>query len=473
METNTESKESLPLSRSSFALLSLGLGAYLGWQSVGISPTLFPQPHEGIDMVLRQGLVAQNALFLALLALFACGAYRKGGLVAHKPLIVGIGTLMCAGTALTYACGWVGNAPAGVFVGTVIGAVKAGYIALWGEALGRVRFRNALLCISVAYATMFALCLLVAGLMPLPALIVHAVLPLLSGGALLVLHGDRVVSNASKTTPTFDLPVRLFVGIGIFGALISLTNTLSETKANAAAELIPLVAGLALSVAFAVGARAGRKERDFTLLFRLLTPIIVITVVLVLVLESGKQQYEAFAIGLGWCFFRIFAWTLWCNIASRSRMPAACIFSVGQLALTGCAYVEDLAYTYVLPGFSVPLPVMASLVVVVAVITSTLIMSESDVRRFFDRKKMAPKDPADKESAYAACVELAAREYGLSKREEEITVLVLQGKNNAVIGDRLAITDSTLRTHLRNIYGKTAVHSRQELIALLQAYLED
>ena len=235
METNTESKESLPLSRSSFALLSLGLGAYLGWQSVGISPTLFPQPHEGIDMVLRQGLVAQNALFLALLALFAYGAYRKGGLVAHKPLIVGIGTLMCAGTALTYACGWVGNAPAGVFVGTVIGAVKAGYIALWGEALGRVRFRNALLCISVAYATMFALCLLVAGLMPLPALIVHAVLPLLSGGALLVLHGDHVVSNASKTTPTFDLPVRLFVGIGIFGALISLTNTLSETKANAAA----------------------------------------------------------------------------------------------------------------------------------------------------------------------------------------------------------------------------------------------
>ena len=195
--------------------------------------------------------------------------------------------------------------------------------------------------------------------------------------------------------------------------------------------------------------------------------------VLVLVLESGKQQYEAFAIGLGWCFFRIFAWTLWCNIASRSRMPAACIFSVGQLALTGCAYVEDLAYTYVLPGFSMPLPVMASLVVVVAVVTSTLIMSESDVRRFFDRKKMAPKDPADKESAYAACVELAAREYGLSKREEEITVLVLQGKNNAVIGDRLAITDSTLRTHLRNIYGKTAVHSRQELIALLQAYMED
>lgn len=160
------------------ALLSLGLGAYLGWQSVGISPTLFPQPHEGIDMVLRQGLVAQNALFLALLALFAYGAYRKGGLVAHKPLIVGIGTLMCAGTALTYACGWVGNAPAGcVRRHRDRSRQGLGYIALWGEALGRVRFRNALLCISVAYATMFALCLLVQGACRCPRLIVHAVLP--------------------------------------------------------------------------------------------------------------------------------------------------------------------------------------------------------------------------------------------------------------------------------------------------------
>ena len=67
---------------------------------------------------------------------------------------------------------------------------------------------------------------------------------------------------------------------------------------------------------------------------------------------------------------------------------------------------------------------------------------------------------------------MASQEYGLSKREEEIAELVLKDKNNAVIEDLLCITESTLRTHLRNIYGKMSVHSRRELIDALYSYLE-
>ena len=66
-----------------------------------------------------------------------------------------------------------------------------------------------------------------------------------------------------------------------------------------------------------------------------------------------------------------------------------------------------------------------------------------------------------------------AREFGLSNREEEIAVLVMKGKNNAVIEKLLCITESTLRTHLRNIYGKAGVHSRQELADTLASYLDD
>ena len=33
------------------------------------------------------------------------------------------------------------------------------------------------------------------------------------------------------------------------------------------------------------------------------------------------------------------------------------------------------------------------------------------------------------------------------------------------------ITESTLRTHLRNIYGKTDTHSRSELIELMESRL--
>ena len=49
----------------------------------------------------------------------------------------------------------------------------------------------------------------------------------------------------------------------------------------------------------------------------------------------------------------------------------------------------------------------------------------------------------------------------------------MKGKNNAVIQELLCITESTLRTHLRNIYSKVSVHSRQELVDALLGYLAD
>ena len=99
-------------------------------------------------------------------------------------------------------------------------------------------------------------------------------------------------------------------------------------------------------------------------------------------------------------------------------------------------------------------------------------MSEGDIRRFFERRKTT-KRLADDEGASAQCARSAAREFGLSKREEEIAVLVAQEKNNVVIQERLCITESTLRTHLRNMYAKMFVHSRQELADALRAYLEE
>ena len=61
---------------------------------------------------------------------------------------------------------------------------------------------------------------------------------------------------------------------------------------------------------------------------------------------------------------------------------------------------------------------------------------------------------------------------GLSEREREISLLVLQGNSNAFICDTACITESTLRTHLRNIYAKTDTHSREELISLLETRVQ-
>lgn len=479
---NTDAARSIAsreaLSIPTLTVLVSGLGLYLGWQTVGISPTLFPQPNAGTAQVLEVSNYLQTALFLALLIALALFARKHGSLLSHKPLVIAAIVLPSAATACTYAFGWVLDEPLGAMTGTVLEASKAALFLLWTECLCRVRFRDTLLCVSLSYAVVFALCLLVAGLQPTAALITHSALPLLSGAALLALRSDRTFFDL-KSTPVHGakslprLPVRLFVGVGLFGAVILFTNTLSETKSDAAAELNTLLAGLTVSIAIAVLATRRSEKLDFTFLYRMLTPLIIASVIPVLALESGHQEYEAFAIGVGWAFFRIFTWTLWCSIAQRSPVPAACVFAAGQLTLTACSTAAQLVSDALLPAGSMPFPIMISIIIALAVITSAFVMSESDIRRVFEKRKGSKKKLTDREESLAQCTQHAAKEYGLSKREEEIAALVIRDKNNAVIEELLCITESTLRTHLRNIYGKTSVHSRQELVDLLRSYSEE
>ncbi len=60
--------------------------------------------------------------------------------------------------------------------------------------------------------------------------------------------------------------------------------------------------------------------------------------------------------------------------------------------------------------------------------------------------------------------------YALTPREKEILGLVLIGRSSPRIQSELFISESTVHTHMRHIYGKMGVKSKQELIDLSEAY---
>lgn len=62
---------------------------------------------------------------------------------------------------------------------------------------------------------------------------------------------------------------------------------------------------------------------------------------------------------------------------------------------------------------------------------------------------------------------------GLSVREGEVAMLLLQGHSQAAIGDQLYVAASTVNTHVKHIYRKAGVRSKQEFIDLCQARLKE
>ena len=68
---------------------------------------------------------------------------------------------------------------------------------------------------------------------------------------------------------------------------------------------------------------------------------------------------------------------------------------------------------------------------------------------------------------YRMRCDAVAEHYGLSPRERDVFDLLVRGRSIDYIAQNLTISFNTAKSHIRHIYVKTDVHSRQELIDLI------
>lgn len=207
-------------------------------------------------------------------------------------------------------------------------------------------------------------------------------------------------------------------------------------------------------------ARASGFERPpLAEVYRLAVLLMMSGFLLLPVMESYGAPGEAI-VQVGYLGITVVLIALFLVMAHVSSRDAALSFARGFLALFGGELAGDfLGNALSAGGFSGEAVYLLSALAGMAVLYAYLFL--------FTERDMVDLSAVMKEAdLFEAAVARIADDAGLSKREAEVLPLALRGRTSERIAAELFISKNTVDTHMRRIYSKCGVRSRQELIDL-------
>ena len=160
---------------------------------------------------------------------------------------------------------------------------------------------------------------------------------------------------------------------------------------------------------------------------------------------------------------------VFCGISYRYGVNAVWMFGITQASLSLGSFAGKAVSALGAPLFADPEVLVATIAVLVVAFVALSMVLVSD-RDFTTTWGVASRNEGsgaltvldEEERTARACARVAQR-YGLTRREEEVLVLMMRGYTLARIGEELYVADSTMKTHSRHIYRKVGVGNRNEL----------
>lgn len=510
--------KSSPYSAEWLVLHCLGFGACWGWVHVAFFSTVLWRD-AGEALSLSAWLINVLTNGCAMVA-FGCLSLRFAPLGRIRALGAILVVFTAAGTlGLALGCS---SSDMLVYIASVASGVgTAGLLLLWAEAyrsipptLAKRRTIPAAMVMGVFYY------LLINMLPGIAAVIATMLLPLISVAMLYqtqrmvrtddeaeAAHEDETAREAG-TAPELSqgedaarhgahrpgrswrsaLPVRFAVFTAVYclapGFMRGHTSALPFASTGGIGEaMFAGVAVVMIAVAVASIVLFGRTKID--LAYKLVVPLMAAGLLLLPFLAAGQEALAAVAIMSGYILFEMYVWASLTDMASNVGAPNAFVFGIGKSGMN----VGLLIGTFV--GFNFGSSSSMLFVGVSVLIVYLFIVMESVASPGIgvalslerpDETSGAAVAPEKVTLAEAAQMDLSevfdamlkercaevSRVHGLSARETEVLALLARGRSLQSIADALCVAYSTVKTHTDRIYAKTNVHSRQELIALLE-----
>jgi DNA-binding CsgD family transcriptional regulator len=402
---------------------------------------------------------------------------QSRGVRVLSPVLVSIGSLL-----LLIATD-PGNNPiwpllCGVFTGT-----GSGFLLLyWGEVYGSSDSTTAQIHSALAFTLalfIYALFLLLSS--NLLYILASTVLPLLSGFVLM--RALRIVPNERETHPipggdinVFRVAVVALIISFVHAALIGVVSNIPQTAAVPsliAAEtsyaLTLFVSTLIIAVLIFITIFVSKKS-DMGLIYRF---VLIFTIIGVLFSPflGILGTISSVVVNAGYSCFELIFWIALSNICFRYHISPIQVFGLGRggwaigVFLGGfyppVPFMEMLA----IDAFTIPFFLVALLIIFV-VISYAFVLPERTIVAITTGYGMRHG------SLQSRCQKLS-RLFSLTRRENEVLVCLVKGRDTSYIQQSLNISAGTVSTHRQRIYQKTGVHSRQELLDLLEETRSD
>jgi DNA-binding CsgD family transcriptional regulator len=414
-----------------------------------------------------------------------------GGIAPHKmksimrfratqilsPLLMSGGSLL-----LLVAINGGGNLFISVASGLSTGIGSGMLLLYWGELYGESEATTAQINSVLAFTLavfIYALFLLFSSTVLF--VIAATMLPLLSGVTLLRVYSEHPPVN--RDVKVIPEGVNSMVRIAATALIISFVNrAFAGIPSSAPPPISPVdlradalaaetlftvslfVSTLILAILIFITIFISQKS-DLGLIYRFVLMFFIVGV-LFSPYEDTIGLLAAVITNTGYSAFELIFWIALSNISYRYHIPALRAFGFGRLAWVigvylGATYpptfiVEQLQQSAsYLPFFFV------SLLIVLVVATYAFILPEQTI------VAITTGLGNHRGSLPSRCKRLSER-YGLSQRENEVLVLLVKGRNLASIKEALNISAGTASTHRQRIYQKMDIHSRQELLDLLE-----
>lgn len=388
--------------------------------------------------------------------------------LSRSGTLAAFAAFMSAGAAISAAPGTTAAEVAAE--GLLIGAPMALTLMAWGKTLGanppRLAATEIFAATGIAAACCFALWFAPEEI----GLALRCVLPF-AGVAFMEIarHEQSGMSETMHPTPikparARTLSARMLAGALIFGLAAGFVETYRSDPGSLSTPTLPyamfivaLFCGGVLETLRASGER-DTFSASYRIAFTLMLAGFLFAPVLVDVDITGDAIVLAGYLGLCAAFASLF-----CASAQLEGTSCALAFAQGFAVLyggeaLGIILANGLDATNSLNTTPYAAMATAGLAMVCAYV---FLFTERDFNALSRVVDAAADNTEDVKKAIAQAAALSAR-------ETEVLSLALRGRTNERIAQELFIAKSTADTHLRRIYSKCGVHSRQELLDLAE-----